>query len=177
MKSVAILKKYPTSPRKARLVVDLIRGMDVVKALDLLKHDTREISHPIEKLLLSSISNWQNKNTDASSNDASLYISEIRVDGAGMLKRIKPAPQGRAHKIRKRFNHITIVIDTKSPNDETNKEIITKSDSKAKEDKKNTQKIIENKSIKSNTKKTISKTDIKKTKTLEDNKKVDNDTK
>ncbi len=112
MKAVAILKKNRMSPRKVRIVADMIRGMDVVKALDCLKHDSRKASTPMSKLLLSSISNWHNKNGSDRSDE--LFIYEIRVDVAGMLKRIKPAPQGRAHKIRKRFNHITIAVESKS---------------------------------------------------------------
>ncbi|MCP3659556.1 MAG: 50S ribosomal protein L22 [Bacteroidetes bacterium] len=111
MKAVAVLKKNRMSPRKVRLVADMIRGRNVVQALDYLRNDPRKASEPINKLLLSSISNWHNKN--GNDNSTELFISEIRVDGAGMLKRIKPAPQGRAHRIRKRYNHITIAVDSK----------------------------------------------------------------
>ncbi len=109
-KANAVLKKFRMSPRKARLVVDMIRGMNVLSAIRLLKYDVRKAAGPVGKLLASSIANWRNKNNRESSE---LYISEIRVDGGGMIKRIKPAPQGRAHRIRKRYNHISVVIDEK----------------------------------------------------------------
>lgn len=111
MRAVAILRKCRMSPRKVRIVADMIRGMNVVHALNYLQHNSKKATEPLSKLLLSSIANWHNKNGSDYSGD--LYISEIRVDPAGMLKRIKPAPQGRAHRIRKRFNHITIAVDSK----------------------------------------------------------------
>ncbi|MFH6602247.1 50S ribosomal protein L22 [Maribacter algicola] len=106
----AKLNNCPTSPRKMRLVADLIRGVQVEKALAILKFDSKEASRRLEKLLLSAIANWQAKNEDASVEDADLYIKEIRVDGGTMLKRLRPAPQGRAHRIRKRSNHVTLVL-------------------------------------------------------------------
>ncbi|WP_028289248.1 50S ribosomal protein L22 [uncultured Olleya sp.] len=106
----AKLNNCPTSPRKMRLVADLVRGERVEKALNILKFSQKEASNRLEKLLLSAIANWQAKNEDASIEDAELFVKEIRVDGGSMLKRLRPAPQGRAHRIRKRSNHVTIVV-------------------------------------------------------------------
>ncbi len=106
----AKLNNCPTSPRKMRLVADLVRGEKVEKALAILKFNSKEASRRIEKLLLSAIANWQAKNEDANIEEADLYIKEIRVDGGSMLKRLRPAPQGRAHRIRKRSNHVTLIL-------------------------------------------------------------------
>ena len=106
----AKLNKCPTSPRKMRLVADLVRGEKVEKALQILKFSQKEASNRLEKLLLSAIANWQAKNEDADVEQAELIVKEIRVDGGSMLKRLRPAPQGRAHRIRKRSNHVTIVV-------------------------------------------------------------------
>ncbi|NKI28386.1 50S ribosomal protein L22 [Arenibacter sp. 6A1] len=106
----AKLNNCPTSPRKMRLVADLVRGVQVEKALAILKFNSKEASRRIEKLLLSAIANWQAKNEDASIEEAELFVKEIRVDGGSMLKRLRPAPQGRAHRIRKRSNHVTLVL-------------------------------------------------------------------
>ncbi|PKV52654.1 LSU ribosomal protein L22P [Aquimarina sp. MAR_2010_214] len=106
----AKLNNCPTSPRKMRLVADLVRGVKVEKALHILRFNPKEASRRLEKLLLSAIANWQAKNEDASIEDADLFVKEIRVDGGSMLKRLRPAPQGRAHRIRKRSNHVTIVV-------------------------------------------------------------------
>jgi large subunit ribosomal protein L22 len=97
-----------------RLVADLVRGVDVNKALQILKFNTKEASLRLEKLLLSAVANWQAKNEDLRMEDSGLYIQEIQVDSARMLKRLRPAPQGRAHRIRKRSNHVTLVVGTKS---------------------------------------------------------------
>ena len=112
----AKLNNCPTSPRKMRLVADLIRGMDADKALSQLKHNPKEASSRLEKLLLSALSNWEAKNEGSSIDQANLYVSEVRVDSGRMLKRIQPAPQGRAHRIRKRSNHVTIVVDSRLKN-------------------------------------------------------------
>lgn len=112
--AVAQLRNYPTSPRKMRLVADLVRGMDVEKALYVLKHSPKHASAPLEKLLRSAINNWEQKNEGERIEDAGLYVSNIQVDSARMLKRIQPAPQGRAHRIRKRSNHVTIVVDARN---------------------------------------------------------------
>ncbi|WP_422081634.1 50S ribosomal protein L22 [Ulvibacterium sp.] len=106
----AKLNNCPTSPRKMRLVADLIRGEGVEKALAILRFNPKEASRRLEKLLLSALANWEAKNEDANVEDAELFIKEIRVDSAGMLKRLRPAPQGRAHRIRKRSNHVTLVL-------------------------------------------------------------------
>ena len=106
----AKLNNCPTSPRKMRLVADLIRGVQVEKALAILKFNSKEASRRLEKLVLSAIANWQAKNEDADVESADLFIKEIRVDGGTMLKRLRPAPQGRAHRIRKRSNHVTLVL-------------------------------------------------------------------
>src|SRR5690606_38333984 len=104
------LNNCPTSPRKMRLVADLVRGQKVEKALNLLRFSTKEASRNLEKLLLSAINNWEQKNSEGNVADAGLFVKEIRVDGGMMLKRLRPAPQGRAHGIRKRSSHVTIVL-------------------------------------------------------------------
>jgi len=106
----AKLNNCPTSPRKMRLVADLVRGKNIEMALAILRFSQKEASRKLEKLLLSAIANWEAKNEDASIEDADLYVKEIRVDGGTMLKRLRPAPQGRAHRIRKRSNHVTMVL-------------------------------------------------------------------
>ena len=106
----AKLNNCPTSPRKMRLMADLVRGEKAEKALQILKFSSKEASRRLEKLLLSAIANWQAKNEDTKIEDADLFVQEIRVDGGTMLKRLRPAPQGRAHRIRKRSNHVTVVI-------------------------------------------------------------------
>lgn len=106
----AKLNNCPTSPRKMRLVADLVRGQKVENALNILRFSQKEASRKLEKLLLSAIANWQAKNEEASIEDAGLFVKEIKVDGGTMLKRLRPAPQGRAHRIRKRSNHVTIVL-------------------------------------------------------------------
>ena len=110
---IAKLRNCPTSPRKMRIVADLVRGKDVEKALNIFRFSEKEASRRLEKLLLSAISNWQTKNEDSNVEDAGLFISEIRVDSGSMLKRLRTAPQGRAHRIRKRSNHVTIVLESK----------------------------------------------------------------
>ena len=109
----AKLNNCPTSPRKMRLIADLIRGMDADKALAELKLNPKEASGRMEKLLLSALANWEAKNEGNRMDEANLYVSEVRVDGGRMLKRIQPAPQGRAHRIRKRSNHVTLVVDSR----------------------------------------------------------------
>ncbi len=106
----AKLNNCPTSPRKMRLVADLVRGAEVEKALAILRFNPKEASRRLEKLLLSAIANWQAKNEEANIEEADLFIKEIRVDSGRMLKRLRPAPQGRAHRIRKRSNHVTLVV-------------------------------------------------------------------
>ena len=110
----AKLNDCPTSPRKMRLIADLIRGMDVEKALSELKLSPKEASRRMEKLLLSALANWEVKNEGKRMDESNLYVSEVKVDGGRMLKRIQPAPQGRAHRIRKRSNHVTLVVDSRN---------------------------------------------------------------
>ena len=107
----ASLNNCPTSPRKMRLVADLVRGEKVDKALSILKFSQKQSSVRLEKLLLSAINNWQQKNPNDDIDKLDLYIKEIRVDSGRMLKRLRPAPQGRAHRIRKRSNHVTMILD------------------------------------------------------------------
>ena len=110
----AKLNNCPTSPRKMRLVADLIRGKKAEQALQILKFSQKEAARRLEKLVFSALDNWQQKNEDADIEEADLFIKEIRVDGGSMLKRLRPAPQGRAHRIRKRSNHVTVVIGAKN---------------------------------------------------------------
>jgi len=107
------LNNCPTSPRKMRLLADLVRGVSVERALYLLKYNPKEASLRVEKLLRSALANWQNKNEGLRIEDSNLYVKDIFVDAGRQLKRIRPAPQGRAHRIRKRSNHVTIFIDSK----------------------------------------------------------------
>ena len=109
----AVLRNCPTSPRKMRLVADMVRGVEVNKALDLLKYSSKEASQRVEKLLLSAIANWQAKNEGVRLEESELYVSQIMVDSGRILKRLRPAPQGRAHRIRKRSNHVTVYVDRK----------------------------------------------------------------
>ena len=109
----AKLNNCPTSPRKMRLIADLIRGLDADKALAELKLNPKEASGRMEKLLLSALANWETKNEGKRMDENNLYVSEVKVDSGRMLKRVQPAPQGRAHRIRKRSNHITLVVDSR----------------------------------------------------------------
>ncbi len=108
----ASMRNVPTSPRKMRLVADLIRGERVARALDILKYQAKSGAPKLEKLLLSAIANWQAKNPDGKLEEADLYVKYIWVDGGRMLKRLRPAPQGRAYRIRKRSHHVTLVLDS-----------------------------------------------------------------
>ena len=110
----AKLNNCPTSPRKMRLVADLVRGEKVEKALNILRFSQKEASRRLEKLVLSAVANWQAKNEEADVEAADLFIKEITVDSGTMLKRLRPAPQGRAHRIRKRSNHVTVVLGAKN---------------------------------------------------------------
>ncbi len=120
--SFAKLRNCPTSPRKMRLIADMVRGMDVNQALDQLRFSPKEASNRMEKLLLSAIANWQVKNEGARLEESGLYIKEVYVDSARMLKRLRPAPQGRAHRIRKRSNHVTLTLGTRTAEDDIIKE-------------------------------------------------------
>jgi large subunit ribosomal protein L22 len=110
----AVLREVPTSPRKMRLVTDMVRGMAVNRALDVLKFSSKEASRRVEKLLLSAIANWQAKNEGVRLEESNLYVQEVFVDSARMLKRLRPAPQGRGHRIRKRSNHVTLRLASKN---------------------------------------------------------------
>ena len=109
----AKLNDCPTSPRKMRLVADMVRGMDVMSALSVLEHSPKEAAGRVHKLLRSAVANWQTKNEGVRIEESNLYVKEIFVDSARMLKRIRTAPQGRAHRIRKRSNHVTLYLDSK----------------------------------------------------------------
>ncbi|MFT3701469.1 MAG: 50S ribosomal protein L22 [Agriterribacter sp.] len=113
MEAVAKLRNYPTSPRKMRLLADVIRGMDVEKALAILEHHPQHSSTPLYKLVRSAVSNWEQKNEGKSAADSSLSVKTIFVDGGRVLKRMLPAPQGRAYRVRKRSNHVTVIVDQK----------------------------------------------------------------
>lgn len=110
--AIAKLNKCQIAPRKMREVADLIRGVEVNQALSLLQHHPKAAAPKLEKLLRSALANWEAKNEDKRIEEEQLVVSEVFVDSAGMLKRIQPAPQGRAHRIRKRMNHVTIIVDS-----------------------------------------------------------------
>ena len=114
MEAVAKLNNYPTSPRKMRLLVDLIRGMKVEKALAVLEHNPKHPAVQLRKLVVSAISNWKQKNEGA--DEAALMVKTIFVDGARVIKRMRPAPQGRGYRVRKRSNHVTVIVDTVGSN-------------------------------------------------------------
>ncbi|MBT3241537.1 MAG: 50S ribosomal protein L22 [Bacteroidetes bacterium] len=115
----ATLRNNPTSPRKMRLVADMIRGKEVQKALDMLHFSPKEASRKLEKLLMSAIANWQAKNEGVRIEDSNLFVKGIFVDSGRVLKRLRPAPQGRAYRIRKRSNHVTIYLDSKKQVEKT----------------------------------------------------------
>jgi large subunit ribosomal protein L22 len=117
MEAIAKLKNYPTSPRKMRLLADLIRGAKVENALAMLEHNPKHPAVPLRKLVLSAISNWKQKNEGGDEHE--LVVKTIMVDGARVLKRMRPAPQGRGYRVRKRSNHVTIVVDAKGAKAET----------------------------------------------------------
>ncbi len=112
MEAVAKLNNYPTSPRKMRLLADLIRGLEVEKALGILQFNPKHPAVPLYKLLKSAINNWEQKNSDEKVEDAGLIVKTIMVDGGRVIKRMRPAPQGRGYRVRKRSNHVTIVVDS-----------------------------------------------------------------
>ena len=111
MEAVAKLKNYPTSPRKMRLLADLIRGHKVERALAMLEHNPKHPAVPLRKLVLSAINNWKQKNE--SGDESELVVKTVFVDGARTLKRMRPAPQGRGYRVRKRSNHVTVIVDAK----------------------------------------------------------------
>jgi len=114
MEAAARLRNYPTSPRKMRLLADVIRGMEVSKAVNFLKYNAQHSSVPLEKLLLSAVANWKVKNEGA--DESNLFVKTIFVDGARTIKRMMPAPQGRAYRKLKRSNHVTLIVDEKTSN-------------------------------------------------------------
>jgi large subunit ribosomal protein L22 len=114
MEAVAKLNNYPTGPRKMRLIADVIRGMEVEKALAILEFHPQHNAVPLAKLLKSAINNWEQKNSGASAADSNLVVKTVFVDGGRTLKRMRPAPQGRGYRVRKRSNHVTLIVDTKS---------------------------------------------------------------
>lgn len=114
MEAVAKLNNYPTGPRKMRLLADVIRGMEVEKALAILEFHPQHNAVPLAKLLKSAISNWEQKNNGASAEDSSLVVKTVFVDGGRVLKRMRPAPQGRGYRVRKRSNHVTLIVDSKN---------------------------------------------------------------
>lgn len=114
MEAVAKLKNYPTGPRKMRLLADVIRGMEVEKALAILEFHPQHNATPLAKLLKSAINNWEQKNEGSNVADAGLVVKSVFVDGARTIKRMRPAPQGRGYRVRKRSNHVTIIVDSKN---------------------------------------------------------------
>ncbi len=127
---VARLRNVPTSPRKMRIVADLIRGMNVENAMSILQHTPKEAAGRLYKLLRSAIANWEVKNEGQRVEDNQLYVKEISVDSGRMLKRIQPAPQGRAHRIRKRSNHVTLILGNRLQKEEVVEEVITENTEK-----------------------------------------------
>jgi large subunit ribosomal protein L22 len=123
MEAVAKLKNYPTGPRKMRLLADVIRGMQVEKALAILEHHPQHNATPLAKLLKSAINNWEQKNSGESAADSSLIVKTVFVDGARVLKRMRPAPQGRGYRVRKRSNHVTIIVDSPTSNQRIDKAV------------------------------------------------------
>ena len=113
LKDIAFAKltNVPSSPRKMRLVADLVRGKEVFRALGILKFSNKEAAARVEKLLRSAVANWEEKN-EKKAESGELYVSTIFVDPAPMLKRLRTAPQGRGYRIRKRSNHVTVIVDT-----------------------------------------------------------------
>jgi len=109
--AIARLNDSPIAPRKVRLVADLVRGVEVNKALNILQHNAKSAALPLSKLLRSAIANWEQKNEGKNIEDEKLVVKSIEVGGGAMLKRIQAAPQGRAHRVRKRSNHVTIIVD------------------------------------------------------------------
>ncbi len=128
MEAVAKLNNYPTSPRKMRLLADLIRGMEVEKALGVLQFNPKHPAVPLYKLLKSAINNWEQKNAEAKVEDAGLIVKTIMVDGGRVIKRMRPAPQGRGYRVRKRSNHVTLVVDARGENTKGKKAIAAKAE-------------------------------------------------
>ncbi len=167
----AILKNVPTSPRKMRYVVDMIRGVDVEKALNILKFSTKHPAREVEKLLLSATNNWKEKNQGLNPEDSGLFVKEVFVDGGTMLKRWLPAPQGRAYRKRKRSNHVTLIVDSRiSPSVE---EVANVAEEESAVEVTETTAKKKTAAKKPAAKKAVEKTEEKTTKTRKSTKKVD----
>jgi len=167
----AILKNVPTSPRKMRYVVDMIRGVDVEKALNILKFSTKHPAREVEKLLLSATNNWKEKNQGLNPEDSGLFVKEVFVDGGTMLKRWLPAPQGRAYRKRKRSNHVTLIVDSRiSPSVE---EVTNVAEEEPAVEVTETASKKKTAAKKPAAKKAVEKTEEKTTKTRKSTKKVD----
>lgn len=167
----AILKNVPTSPRKMRYVVDMIRGVDVEKALNILKFSTKHPAREVEKLLLSATNNWKEKNQGLNPEDSGLFVKEVFVDGGTMLKRWLPAPQGRAYRKRKRSNHVTLIVDSRiSPSVE---EVANVAEEESAVEVTETTANKKTAGKKPAAKKAVEKTEEKTTKTRKSTKKVD----
>ena len=157
MEAVAKLNNYPTSPRKMRLLADLIRGLEVEKALGILQFNPKHPAVPMYKLLKSAINNWEQKNTDEKVEDAGLVIKTIMVDCGRVIKRMRPAPQGRGYRIRKRSNHVTLIVDSIH----NNGEVVSKKKAEKVEVAPVGEKVIAEKPKKAATKKATSKSEAK----------------
>lgn len=167
----AILKNVPTSPRKMRYVVDMIRGVDVEKALNILKFSTKHPAREVEKLLLSATNNWKERNQGLNPEDSGLFVKEVFVDGGTMLKRWLPAPQGRAYRKRKRSNHVTLIVDSRiSPSVE---EVTNVAEEEPAVEVTETASKKKTAAKKPAAKKAVEKTEEKTTKTRKSTKKVD----
>ncbi len=167
----AILKNVPTSPRKMRYVVDMIRGVDVEKALNILKFSTKHPAREVEKLLLSATNNWKEKNQGLNPEDSGLFVKEVFVDGGTMLKRWLPAPQGRAYRKRKRSNHVTLIVDSRISPSVEEVANVTEEESAVEVTETTANKKTAGK--KPAAKKAVEKTEEKTTKTRKSTKKVD----
>ena len=167
----AILKNVPTSPRKMRYVVDMIRGVDVEKALNILKFSTKHPAREVEKLLLSATNNWKERNQGLNPEDSGLFVKEVFVDGGTMLKRWLPAPQGRAYRKRKRSNHVTLIVDSRISPSVEEVANVTEEESAVEVTETTANKKTAGK--KPAAKKAVEKTEEKTTKTRKSTKKVD----
>ena len=158
MEAVAKLNNYPTSPRKMRLLADLIRGLEVEKALGILQFNPKHPAVPMYKLLKSAINNWEQKNSDEKVEDAGLIVKTIMVDCGRVIKRMRPAPQGRGYRIRKRSNHVTIVVDSiNGIGNGTEKKKVSKTDAAPVEEKDVAEKSTSSKTKKAAPKKAAAK--------------------
>jgi len=175
MEAVAKLNNYPTSPRKMRLLADLIRGMEVEKALGILQFNPKHPAVPMYKLLKSAINNWEQKNSDEKVEDAGLVVKTIMVDCGRVIRRMRPAPQGRGYRIRKRSNHVTIIVDSANINQTLPKKKALKAEATDVTENVAAEKATEVKAKKAVAKKTTSKAApaekaVKKTKTTTEKK-------